>query len=592
MCLLGIILFVSACGPDEQKQTVYMEKGDDLMLKGEFAEAEQAFQRAIALDSGYGQAYVKLGIARMRQGHLKSAFASFSRAAEIDPGNVDIQLRLATFHMLARHFPEALSILDNVLLREPRNIEALFLKGSLMAQKKDLQHAKRLFSKIIEIDPAQVRAYLALIKTRLILGEGNGVIELLHGAIKRNPHALDLKLALVDQYLDQGEIADAKGILLDALQHDPSNPRLQGILGTFYFRIGQMGMAESSYREAVKLAPLQLRPLMNLARFYALTGDENKAAKTYTRALEIAPSNVQVLDTIARFFVHSGKPVLARKYVRMALKANPAFLPSRILDMELALEQGDFNGTLQISRALLEEGKTLPKIHYLEGMALLATGETTKAREALGRAVNTWPGFTAARLGLAKVLFELKEYRHAREQAEKVLEQSPDSLDARMLLGNIADARQRFNEAKKHYRQILAIDPGYAPAANNLAYIIVRENGSLDKALELATLASEEMPDDPLVLDTLGWIHLLRGDPDIALPILQQSVVNDPTNPIGWYHLGLAHSRLGDRLTARESLLRALDMGEPFQGDDRARELLDSLGEQKQGQGAEDAHVR
>jgi Tfp pilus assembly protein PilF len=384
-------------------------------------------------------------------------------------------------------------------------------------------------------------------------------------------------LALVDRYLNIHKITDAKGVLLDALQHDPGNPDLQEILGTFYFRIGQMAMAESAYREAVKLSPMQVGPLMHLARFYELNGSEDQAARTYEQALKIAPGNVQVLDTVSRFYAHAGKLELAEKYVARALEANPSFLPSRILQAELALQRGDFQTTLDLSRTLLDDGQNLPKVKYLRGMALLAAGNPEQAEQALTEVVEAWPRYVAARMGLAKVLFDQDKPDQARIHALAALEHSPSDIEIRLFLGSLAEARGDLAQAEKWYREILGLDPDYGPAANNLAYVLARRNDRLDEALELAALALQKMPDDPLVLDTMGLILLRRGESAAALEYLTRSVDGDPENPLSLYHLGLAHFREKNREEARQALSRALERNATFQGQEDARKILERL---------------
>ncbi len=576
-CLLGVTLLISSCGAEEEKKTAHLEEGNAFLVKGELRDAEKAFLRAIALDNRYKEAFVQLGIVQMRRGELRAAFASFTTAAEIDPRDLDVQLRLATFHMLGRDFSHALRILNNVLANDPGNIEALFLKGSLMVQQKKLHQATTLFRKIIELDSSQVRAYLALVKTLAVLGKTDDIIPLLHAAIDENPHTLDLKLALVDRYLGMDKITDAKGVLLDALQHDPGNPHLQEILGTFYFRIGQMDMAESAYKEAVRLSPMQVGPLMHLARFYDLSGNEAQAARTYEQALQIAPGNVQVLDTVSRFYAHANKLELAEKYVVRALEANPSFLPSRILQTELALDRGDFQTTLNLSDALLEDSQNLPKIDYLRGMALLAMGDLKEAQRALKAALDAWPRFVPARMGLARVLRDHGQPDQARAHALVVLGQVPADIESRLFLGTLAETRGDLAEAEKWYREILELDPGHGPAANNLAYILVGRDEHLGEALRLATLALEKMPDDPLVWDTMGLILLQLGKSAAALDYLVRSVDQNPENPLFLYHLGLAHFQERNMDQARQALSRALEGNATFQGQGQAREILDRL---------------
>ena len=53
----------------------------------------------------------------------------------------------------------------------------------------------------------------------------------------------------------------------------------------------------------------------------------------------------------------------------------------------------------------------------------------------------------------------------------------------------------------------------FAAAANNLAWVLAAHGGDKDKALALAQIATELVPEDPHVSDTLGWILYRRGVP-------------------------------------------------------------------------------
>ena len=50
---------------------------------------------------------------------------------------------------------------------------------------------------------------------------------------------------------------------------------------------------------------------------------------------------------------------------------------------------------------------------------------------------------------------------------------------------------------------MLALSPRFAPAANNLAWVLSEHGGDKDRALALAQTAKEQAPEDPHVTDTL-----------------------------------------------------------------------------------------
>ena len=158
-----------------------------------------------------------------------------------------------------------------------------------------------------------------------------------------------------------------------------------------------------------------------------------------------------------------------------------------------------------------------------------------------------------------------------------MLEKDLNQVTPHMLLGTIYDMRGQPDLSEKHYRKALAINPDFAPAANNLAYLLVTQDKDLDLALGLAQKAKETLSDDPGVMDTLGWIYYKKGLIDSAISELRSSAEKMPDNAIVRYHLGLAYAKKGDTTLAKKELQAALTLEKDFDGSDNARKVLSSL---------------
>ena len=72
-----------------------------------------------------------------------------------------------------------------------------------------------------------------------------------------------------------------------------------------------------------------------------------------------------------------------------------------------------------------------------------------------------------------------------------------------MLAGAIHERRGNIPKARESYEKVLALNPRFAPAANNLAWILSEHGGDKDRALALAQTAKELAPEDPQVSVTL-----------------------------------------------------------------------------------------
>ena len=143
-----------------------------------------------------------------------------------------------------------------------------------------------------------------------------------------------------------------------------------------------------------------------------------------------------------------------------------------------------------------------------------------------------------------------------------------------MLLGTIYDMRKNPEMAEKHYREALGIRPDFAPAANNLAYLLVDQDKDMEEALALARQAKEKLPQDPNVMDTLGLVYYKRGLYDSAISEFNDSIEKAPDKAAVHYHLGLAYHQKNDNARARAAFEAALSLDDKFPGADEAKKWL------------------
>ena len=146
-----------------------------------------------------------------------------------------------------------------------------------------------------------------------------------------------------------------------------------------------------------------------------------------------------------------------------------------------------------------------------------------------------------------------------------------------MLLGTIYDMQKNFEMAEKYYRKALEVDANFAPAANNLAYLLVEYKQEVDVALGFAQDAKERFPEDPGIMDTMGWIYYKKGRYDMAIMEFEDSLKKLPQNAVVHYHLGLAYHKKGYDDSARDSLKKALSLDKNFEGADEAKRILSEL---------------
>ena len=163
-------------------------------------------------------------------------------------------------------------------------------------------------------------------------------------------------------------------------------------------------------------------------------------------------------------------------------------------------------------------------------------------------------------------------------QYQTALEKDPNQAGTHMMLGTIYDMQKKFDISEKHYRAALEIDPNFAPAANNLAYLLVERGENVNEAFGLVQIAKEKYPNNPSIMDTLGWVLYNRGLYDNAIGEFIDAAEKLPDNATVKYHLGLAYFKKGEKEKAKEALEKALSLDGSFKGADEARKLLSELG--------------
>ena len=123
----------------------------------------------------------------------------------------------------------------------------------------------------------------------------------------------------------------------------------------------------------------------------------------------------------------------------------------------------------------------------------------------------------------------------------------------------------------------LDINPDFSLAANNLAYLLAKQDKNMNKALSLAQKAKEKLPDDPKIMDTLGFVYYKKGLYDSAIAEFSDSLDKIPDNAMVRFHLGMTYYNKGDKDRAKAELKKALDLDQKFDKADEARHILKGL---------------
>ena len=122
-----------------------------------------------------------------------------------------------------------------------------------------------------------------------------------------------------------------------------------------------------------------------------------------------------------------------------------------------------------------------------------------------------------------ELLSSAADYVSALELLSSALQQQPDHTDLRYTRAMLAERTDNLALMETDLRHIIERQPQHAEALNALGYALADRTDRWAEALPLIERALAISPNNPAVIDSLGWVYFRMGDIDKALPLLEQA---------------------------------------------------------------------
>lgn len=193
---------------------------------------------------------------------------------------------------------------------------------------------------------------------------------------------------------------------------------------------------------------------------------------------------------------------------------------------------------------------------------LIANGRTDEASRRLAEAREAQPDY-AIQLYLieAETLGNNDKDAQAMQVLQGAIKQYPDDLSLLYTRAMLAEKRNDLAQMEKDLRSILQREPENAMALNALGYTLADRTTRYAEAKGLIEKALQINPDDPAVLDSLGWVNYRLGNLDEAERLLRQALARFPDHEVA-AHLGEVLWANGKRREARQVWAKAFE-GQP-----------------------------
>jgi tetratricopeptide (TPR) repeat protein len=582
---------------------IYLAQGDARL-------AEQSFKRALTLKPDDEQVLLALGNFYWSVGRINEAETMFSRAQQGAPDSIEPNRALATLYASTGRMPKAEPFLKRAVSLSPGVRPQLALADYYVTINRT-RDAEEILNQLLKQPDGVSEAKSRLAALDYERGDKDKAYARLDEVLRDDSKNLRARLLKVQLLVKDSRSDEAATESTRALESDPSSAAAHYVRGVMLEAKGDRVSARREYNEVLRLNPRAVAAQVRLSDISLQDGTVDLAVQFASQALHDDPSNDDARMKLARALLARRDLDGAQKEVAALLTRYPSSAAVQTMGGLLKTQQRDFAaarlafnraldrkphsaealaGMLAVdiatsnvdqSRARIEKSVAAlpddPELLIVSARAALVQRDWARAEQSLRHVIKVDAGNLMAYAMLGTAYANQGKLDEARQEFAQLADRDKTSVAAVTMVAVIFHTQNRLDETKTWYERALKIDSAAPVAANNLAWITAQEQGDLDRALQLATLAAGRLPKNPEVNDTLGWVRFRRQEYAEAITALKRSVEEDPSNPTYLYHLGLAHARAGQAEEARQSLKRALSLKPDFEGASDARKMLTEL---------------
>ena len=313
---------------------------------------------------------------------------------------------------------------------------------------------------------------------------------------------------------------------------------------------GHGDVARQQLEAALKRNPGDDDLRLGYARLLVDLDDFEGARKEYKRLMKAQPDNGQVVYSLALLSLEAGQLKDAQKLFEKLIELEYQPQQAYYYLGAIAEDQKDSKGAMRWY-GKIEEGD-----HWIEVQIRMArleaqAGEVAAARERLRKVRLAHPGETQRMfLVEGEVLSQIDRSQDAYALYTQYLENQPDDIEILYARALIAERLDRVDQAERDFLQVLAIDPDNTRTLNALGYTLADRTNRYEEALAYVQRALAQTPDDPAVIDSMGWVMYRLGRLPEARDYLQKAYDMTKDSEIA-AHLGEVMWVMGDRQQAK-----------------------------------------
>ena len=443
---------------------------------------------------------------------------------DADPSSVDAHQRASIQFAKFDEFKKALHHMEQVL---KLNGETSFDYLAVYANDLDQENRDQLilgFNQLIEKYPDNLQIYIGksiLLRQSKRYDEALELIGQLSRANQKNTQVAFLRSQILR---DKGESEKALKVLKAALKDDPENNKLTLFYARMLYDTGHLDEAYSAFLSLQKKIPDNPEFILSLA-LISIDAKKNQQAEFHLQ---------QLLDS---------NQFVDEAYYYLGIVAEGQSNPEKALTNYQKVRRGPnlIAAIARAARVMVEENNIDQARKHLSNAR-----ENHKEKE-----INLY-------LIETDLLLEKKLFDDAHALLDIAITKHTDNAELLYARAMISEKRDDLNALEKDLRLILSFEPENAIALNALGYTLTDRTSRHDEALDLITRAFALDPENPAIIDSLGWVNYRLGKHQEALKFLREAYSLYPDQEIA-AHLGEVLWIIGEKSEAEQLLQNSLE---------------------------------
>lgn len=558
---------------DKAQAEDYLLYARFLMSVGEKSKAFEQYRKAMKLDRTPDmQASRELADAQFADSRFADAAGIYQQIWEKDRQDGRVGYRLVETLQRNSQYDDAARVLSDLETAIGKSATSLLLKAQIARSQNRMNDAMTYLNEAVNVMPDDAMVYYQ--RASMLMNDTDKeprVIEDLRKVLELDPNFTAAHRMLAQIHLRHDSFDQAVKEYESVLSQNPSDVTTRVELLQMYINANDMLAAKTLLSDCTRRFPTEARWPRLQADLAIREKNHKQASKYLLYAFDLEPDD-RVLAAMGLEMIQAGAAGMAISKIEenpQMVASNPqlrAILGRAKYQLgQKAVGLGEFDQAIR-------QAQTVEQLIGVADQLVMAQG--------LAGAKSLLEGFNGARsdiwlqIAIARMEVGASKYEEATNRLKRIKPQISDKEKSEFsgLLSLALHNSGKFEEAASVYQQVLVDEPNSFAALNNLAYLLATNLNRPAEALAYARKAADAAPNDPQVLDTLGWVQFLAGKQADAEATLRRSVRIKPFSA-NTYHLAEVMLKGGQTRYATE----LLDMARQFAQQNDDKQMLDKV---------------